>query len=246
MTRRAPATRRPWKRYVLLTLVAVLGLVTWRAVSKLNAVPEWWEANRSFIERLETSEPETLRGLAAAVELRLPREFTRPVGDGDGRRTLAAGFDEVNAWLALKLGTLLKNQGVRIDGLAGAMVTERDGRLVAAVSQDLAGSFRVVSFFFDVTDAVNDAGQATGEPAFRLAEVRAGEQSVPLSLLARFADVDRIADPQIRAMVERAAAGESVGPLLLPVDAHRTARVKGFTINKSGVEADLEVTYRDR
>jgi len=240
--RRVPARRRPWKRWVLLILLGVFAFFGFRAVQKLRAVPAWWEQNRSF---LETAAPADLERLARAVEVRAPREWTRPVGDGDGDRTLAFGFDEVNAWLALKLERLLRNQGVKLPGLAGAMLTERDGQLVAAVSHDSGKSLRYYSLFFDVTRAVDDTGAQTNEPAFRLDAIRLGDQGLPLSLIARFADPDTIADATLRELVTQLAAGRAVGPLILPVDAHRKARVKGFRVTTTGVELDVQVSYND-
>lgn len=234
--------RRHTGRWVLLILLGVLAVLGFRLVQKARAVPAWVEQNRTF---LEATQPAQLESLAQAIEIRAPREWTRPVGGGDGDRTLAFGFDEVNAWLALKLDRLLRNQGVKLPGLAGAMLTERGGQLVAAVSHDSGKSLRYYSLFFDVTRAVDDTGAQTSEPAFRLAAIRLGDQGLPLSLISRFADPDTIADASLRKLVSQLAAGEAVGPLILPVDAHRKARVKGFRVTETGVELDVQVSYND-
>ncbi len=234
--------RRPWKRWVLFVLLGLFAFSGFRAVQKLRAAPTWWEQNRSF---LETAPPADLERLAKAVQVRAPREWTRPVGQGDGQRTLGFGFDEINAWLALKLTPLLRNQGVRLPSLAGAMITERDGQLVAAVSQDNGKALRVYSLFFEVTRAIDATGAQTSEPAFRLDAIRLGNQGLPLALIAQFADPSSIKDPTLRELFTQLAAGEAVGPLILPVDAHRKARIQGFRVTEAGVELDVAVSYND-
>ena len=234
--------RRPWKRWVLLILLGAFAFFGFRAVQKLRAVPSWWEQNQSF---LDSAPPADLERLAQAVEVRAPREWTRPVGGGDGDRTLAFGFDEVNAWLAIRLDRLLKNQGVALPGLAGAMLAERDGQLVASISQDSGQSLRYYSLFFDVTRAVDATGAQTKEPAFRLDAIRLGDQGLPLSLISKFADPDTIGDAALRKIITQFAAGKAVGPLILPVDAHRKARVKDFRVTETGVELDVQVSYND-
>lgn len=234
--------RRPWKRWVIVVLLGVLAFVGFRALKKIRAVPDWVEQNQSF---LHVTEPEDLERLAKAIEIRTPREWTRPVGGGDGNRTVPFAFDEVNAWLALRLDRVLRNQGVKLPGLGGAMLTERDGQLVAAVSHDNGGKLRFYSLFFEVLRAIDDTGAQTQEPAFRLSAIRLGEQSLPLSLIASFIDPTKIKDPVFRDILAELAAGRAVGPLILPVDAHRKARIKAFRVTETGIELDMHVSYND-
>lgn len=227
---------------MLVVLLGVFAVIGFRAVQKIRAVPDWVEQNQSF---LTVTEPKDLERLAKAIEVRTPREWTRPVGSGDGNRTVPFAFDEVNAWLALRLDRVLRNQGISFSGLGGAMLTELDGQLVTTVSHDSGGRLRFYSVFFEVIRAVNDTGAQTQEPAFRLSAIRLGEQSLPLSLISGFIDVTKVKDPVFRDMITDLAAGRAVGPLVLPVDAHRKARIKGFRVTQTGIELDMHVSYND-
>ncbi|MEE9405121.1 MAG: hypothetical protein V3V20_09520 [Algisphaera sp.] len=235
--------RRHWKRWVLLALFLAVAFFAVRLFQKISAVPAWWQQNQSF---LETTQPDELERIARAIEVRAPREWTRPVGQGDGDRTLTFGFDEINAWLALRMNSLLKNQGLDIPDLAGAMFTERDGQLVVAISHDNGKLFQVISVFFEVGNVLADDGDGTPEPTFRIQTIRGGEQNLPLSLIAKIIKPDRIKDPSRKALAQQLIDGQAIGPLILPVDSHRNARIHGFRVTETGIQVDLHVNYTQK
>ena len=116
---------------------------------RVRAEPEHWEEQQAVRQRVA---PEEMAELAASVEARLPSEWSRPIGSGDGVRQMRVGYDEVNAWLAVRLPQLLENQGgaaAAAAALGDVMLAERDGHLVLAFRYTLpGGGSDVASLYF--------------------------------------------------------------------------------------------------
>ena len=232
--------RRRWKRWAALAAGVVLlvagAWVAW-SVMRVQAVPEHWEEHRAFIERTPALD---LERLSRALELDVPRAWTRPVGEGDGVRTVRLPLDQVNAWLAVRLEDYLANQGRSLpEGLGGVMLAGRDGKLVAAAEYTGGPASQIISATFAAEPVREDEGPA----AVRLEGVAAGRQPLPSRWLAdRIAGMDIESEP-LREALETIAAGEAIRPVTLPVDAYREAELLGVDVTPEAVELTVRVRY---
>lgn len=247
-SKRPGKRRRRWAWRVLLLLTLVFGALVGRAIIQLRATPDYWQQNRAFIE--QTPEPELTR-LAKNVEARLPSEWTRPVGDGDGIKTIRVNFDEVNAWLAVRLPSYLDNQGVTLPREVGQfMLTQRDGRLVVAFDYE-SQTFgpRIASVFFKLRppppESFADAAGTQGQPmAVGIRYARAGEQNLPVKYLTKMLrDQPRFSDPAWREVLDALGRREFVAVPPLPVDDHRRATVLNVEVQPEGVDVTVRVQY---
>jgi hypothetical protein len=223
----------------LLVLLVVFGLLAIRAVQQVRATPDYWQDQRAFLE--QTPAPQ-LQQMASDVEVRLPREWTRPIGRGSGRRQIRVQFDEINAWLAFRLSDYLDNQQIELPREIGQVIlTQRDGELVAAfdyTSSQLGQ--RIASVFFSVENPPADAADLT--VAVGISRAAAGQQKLPLRLLFdAVRDREGFDDPSIRAVLDELAAGRAVPLPPLPVDAYREAVVRGVTVEPLAVVLDVQV-----
>ena len=250
-----PRSRRRAAWAVLGLLVLVLAGLVVRLVWQAAAAPAYWDDHRVFLA--QTPEPE-LQAMAARVEQRLPGRWTAPIGGGDGVRQLRADFDEVNAWLAMRLESYLANQGlVRPAGLGPVMVREQDGQLVAAFEYDWGRwGKRVVSLRFafePVSKAVPDDGGEGGSAAsdaplgVRLTSASLGRRSLPLKVV--LSGLRRLPGAGSEAAAGAIAAweqGEAVPLPTLPVDASRQASVTRVRVEPEGVAVTARARFRER
>ena len=265
-----PRSRRRAAWAVLGLLVLVLAGLVVRLVWQAAAAPAYWDDHRVFLA--QTPEPE-LQAMAARVEQRLPGRWTAPIGGGDGVRQLRADFDEVNAWLAMRLESYLANQGlVRPAGLGPVMVREQDGQLVAAFEYDWGRwGKRVVSLRFafePVSQAAADdgGGDGVGEGGsdrsvggeggsaaseaplgVRLTSASLGRRSLPLKVV--LSGLRRLPGAGSEAAAGAIAAweqGEAVPLPTLPVDASRQASVTRVRVEPEGVSVTARARFRER
>jgi len=229
--------RRRWAWGLLGVLLVVLGVFVARAVVLLGSTPDYWQDNQAFLEA--TPEPE-LAQIAKRVESRLPSEWSRPIGDGDGVRTIRINFDEVNAWLVMRLPSFLKNQNLAMpESIGQVMFTQRSGELVLAFDYESEefGS-RIASVFFKFQ-------QRDNQPVMvGIRTVRAGEQWLPTRyLFDPIRHQPRLQDPQAQANITAIIKGQAVALPALPVDRHRQATVLGIDIQPEGIDLTLHVQY---
>ncbi|MEM8738788.1 MAG: hypothetical protein AAGG38_09975 [Planctomycetota bacterium] len=239
---RAPkrrGSRRRWGWLVLGVLLGVLGALVVRAVVLVRATPDYWESNRMF---LDATPGEELESLAREVETRLPREWTYPIGTGDGVRKIRVYFDEANAWLALRMGAYLANQGVALPEAVGqVMLTQRDGALVLAFNYESSAlGSRVASVFFGFERG------ADGTLGAGVVSARAGEQRLGVKqLVSAVADRARLEDPGAQEALVRLGRGERLPLPRFRVDDRRWAEVLAVEVQPQWVEVTLHVAFDD-
>lgn len=231
--------------YILGILVVTLGFSLGRAAMLVRATPDYWEDNRSFLD--ETPEAE-LGEIAQAVESRLPTEWTRPIGQGDGLRTIRVHYDEVNAWLAVRMPEYLNNQKIELPREIGQfMVTQRDGDLVVAFdyeSKRFGPRIASVFFQFQSQSAEQDLSRASVPLQGRIRRVRAGEQNLPVTYLTRLmAENYRPDDEVVQKAIAALGRYQFVDLPSLPVDEHRQAQIMGIEVLPQAVDVIVQVRY---
>ena len=231
--------RRRWGCAVLLVLLLILALLIGRLVMQLTATPEYWQTNRDFLDK---TPPPQLAQMAREVETRLPSEWTQPIGEGSGERKVRVQFDEVNAWLALRLPQYLENQDLKLPRQIGqTMLSQRDGELVLAfdyVSPNWGQ--RIASIFVSLA-------QPEGKPVqLGISRARAGEQNLPLKYIFNaLREVQAFREPPASTVLDRLSKGEKIELPPLPVDDHREAVVRGIEVTPLWIEVDLLVRFTD-
>lgn len=232
--------RKRWAGYVLLGLIVVLGFFVVRAALLVRATPTYWQENQAFLR--DTPAPD-LQHFAQDIQSRTLREWSYPIGDGDGIRTVRYNFDEVNAWLATRLKPLLRNQNVELPSEIGEfMLTQRDGQLVLAFDYE-SETFgpRIASLVFRFQDQEGEAVSTAIKSA------RAGEQPLPVGyLIDRVADQPRLDDVGIQELLQRIANKQFVALPPIPVDDHREATVLGIEVRPEGVDLLIRVAYHKK
>lgn len=222
---------------VLVLLVMVLVALVARLYTQWHSEPEYWQAHRSFIET--TSEPK-LTELAAGVQLRAPSEWTRPIGEGDGVRTMRFNFDEINAWLAVYLDDWLANQNTgRPDGVGDVMMSQRDGELVVAFDYESDNIDGIVSVFL--------AGEAEPDALkMGIDQVRIGRLKLLRStVIDKLAEASFFESEENAELIQQLKDNQPIGPLILPVDGSRQARLLGLDVRPEGFDLTVRVEYTD-
>lgn len=231
--------RRRWAGWVLLILIVVLGFFVVRAALRLGATPSYWTDHQTFLR--DTPEQD-IQHLAKDIQSRTLREWSYPIGDGDGVRTVRYQFDEVNAWLATRLRPMLENQNLTLpDEIGQFMLTQRDGELVLAFdyrSEALGQRIASLYFMFRPTD------DGTLSAAIRAA--KAGEQALGVRyLVGAVADQPALDDPDMQDLLYRIGERRFVALPPIPVDDHRHATVLGIAIAPQGVDLTIRVAYNE-
>jgi len=232
--------RRRWTGGILLFLIVVLGFFVVRVALRLSATPDYWEAHQSFLA--DTPEPQ-LEHLAQDIQSRTLREWSYPIGDGDGIRTVRYPFDEINAWLATRLKPLMRNQNLSLPAEVGEfMLTQRDGQLVLAFDYESRTlGPRIASLYFEFKTEDDQPAAA------KIQSARAGEQRLILGYLVQpIAEQPSLADPEIQATLKKIAKRQFIDLPPIPVDDHREAQVLGVQIDPAGIDLLIQVSYHDR
>lgn len=232
-----PSRRRRITVWVLILLVAALIGLLARVYKQWHTEPTYWQAHRSFIAT--TSEPR-LTQLADGVQLRAPSEWTRPIGAGDGVRTLRFNFDEINAWLAVRLDDWLANQNSeRPSGVGEVMMSQRDGQLVVAFDYESDNIDGIVSVFLGIEQ----------EPeALRMGidQVRIGQFKLSRStVIDKLAEASFFESEENAKLIDELRDDGAIGPLILPVDGTRQARLLGLEVRPEGFDLKVRVEYTD-
>ncbi|MEM9418305.1 MAG: hypothetical protein AAGA25_04505 [Planctomycetota bacterium] len=231
--------RRHWRGYLLLGLIVVLGFVLIRTAWLVRATPTYWEEHQTFI--LDTPEQD-LQTLAQDIQSKTLREWSYPIGEGDGLRTVRYNFDEVNAWLATRLRPLMKNQNMTMPKEIGeVMLTQRDGELVLAFdyeSQKLGTRIASVNFRFRPEE---------GQPlAAAIASAKAGEQRLYVKyLIDRLAKQPRLSDDASQQLLKRVGQKQFVTLPPIPVDDQRYATILDIDIQPEGVDLTIQVAFNE-
>ncbi len=228
----------------MLLVAGVLTAFAWQS----GAAPEHWQAHENFLA--ETS-PQQLESLAWEVERRLPGQWTHPIGAGNGVRELTVTFDELNAWLAVRLDDYLANQGTEWPaGVSGLMLAGQEGQLLLAGKYDSPRwGDRVISIFLQFVNgseplaatprASDDPIVATGPQAavrVSLMGARLGRQGLPRSMvIGALAQWPAAHDAVGQAHLDAWRVGEAVPLPPLPVDSSREAVIENIRVEAEGI-----------
>jgi len=231
--------RKRRSRLILLGLTVILVALIARGLFLWRSEPAHWQEHRNF---LQTTPREQINLLANSVQLRAPSEWSRPIGNGDGLRTLSFTFDEINAWLAVRLDEWLANQNAsRPEGVGDTMLSQREGQLVIAFDYTSENVQGIISVFLDITHH-NDTAH------LGISHVTNGRLPLPKSaVLNAIRDSKAIKDDPESAQILNALAQEGhVGPLLLPIgDGNRQAQLLDLTVRPEGFDIKVHVHFID-
>ncbi|MEM1107289.1 MAG: hypothetical protein AAGH99_01205 [Planctomycetota bacterium] len=223
--------------YVVLLAISLIGFFVVRAAWRLQATPAYWEQHQSFIT--ETTEQD-LEKMAQGIQSRTLREWSYPIGDGDGVRTVRYHFDEINAWLATRLRPLLKNQNLELPPQIGEFIlAEREGQLVLAFDYESSSvGNRIASVRFGFR------GDGESPLAGRVRWFGAGEQRLPLrQVVAQFEDQPALQDEEIQTLLDKISRREFIELPPIPVDDHREATVLGLELTPTGIDLLIRIAY---
>ena len=240
---------------VVGALLIVGATVAVQAWNLWRSEPDHWADYRNFID--QRSEPE-LQQLADHIEHAvLPqwpapinpnaRQFTSGGGDDPNRRTIRATYEQINAWLAVKLERYLRNQGTTMPEEVGAVaVATRDGQVVISLDLDSPELQQVLSLHLDFIDAaaLRAAGDAEAEDGtyLRVDRISGGRLRLPMKqVIAQLRRQWPTDDPGMAAILDAVAEGRPVGPIVLPVDGHRQARLLAVDPGARELAVDIRV-----
>ncbi|MBB6431312.1 hypothetical protein [Algisphaera agarilytica] len=233
------ARRRSWRGYVLLGLILVLGVALIRMAWLVRATPAYWQDHQAFL--IETPEQD-LQNLAADIQSKTLREWSYPIGEGDGLRTVRYNFDEINAWLATRLRPLMKNQNIAMpDEIGEVMLTQRSGDLVLAFDyQSGTLGTRIASFYFRFESE-------NGQPlSAAIASAKAGEQPLLVKhLIHRLSKQPRFSDEQTQKTLARLGQKKLVPLPPIPVDDNRSATILDIDIQPEGIDLTIQVAFHE-
>jgi len=217
----------------LALAIGVLGVayVLW------SSKPAHWKRNQEF---LASQDNETLLRMATTLEQRIIAAVSDPNSNGETseERVVPMTTDEVNAWLYLKLGTLLTNQNMSMPPeVSEPMIAANDQRLVLAFRYQTDRVDQIVSSEFKLT--IQPDGMAT----VKIDGASAGNLPVPLSIatsgISRKHKPNQAASPKgTRDLVESLMSGYSFDPTW-EIDHARQVRLIGYRLTPQGIEADI-------
>jgi hypothetical protein len=244
------------RRRVFLILLVLLLLVTlggYGLFRQWTAVPDLFADADARLRAIP--EPQRLE-LARQIEMRVPTQVSRRLQpDEDGSRRLEASFEEINAWLNLRLEKYLNNQGIAWpEGVNAVLVAEQDGQLVVAADVDLPQLRQIVSVFFEIVEVdpervaqdSQDADADADPPslAIRIARITAGRVPLPRARLAALVreQLGPAAQREDLAELLDALATDQAVPIPeLKIDAVRRGSVRSLELSPRGVVGDLRI-----
>ncbi len=241
----------------MLLVLLVLTAGAFVLYRQWTAEPTHWVQQQRFLQDTPRAQ---LDDLAKQVEMRLPTEYTRRIEPGtDGLRTLDASFEEINAWLGVRLEKYLANQGVTLpDGVGAILVAPRDGQIVVAADVDLPQLRQIVSVYFEVLPpeeldpASKDrpADQAETAPwSVRVSRMTAGNVPLPAGRLVQLIrdelDEETLSRESVREVLDAVSEGRPIPLPRLKVDEVRRAEVRDFALDDAGVRATIRVSRED-
>ena len=243
----------------LAIVAATLGVQAWNL---WRGEPDHWAAYRSFIAG--RSEPE-LTELANHIEHAVLPQWSAPIDPNarmfdtradeprrPGQRTISASYEQINAWLAVKLERYLRNQGAAMpDEVRAVAVAQREGQLVVSLDVDSPDLKQILSAHLRFIDA--DDLRAAGDDAaedgtyLRVDRIVGGRLRLPTGqLINQLRQRLPTDDPGLIAILDAVAGDKPVGPIVLPVDGRRRARLLSVDPGDRQLSVDIQVFDPDR
>lgn len=235
--RRLPRTT--WGRVQLgmlgvVTLVLLVAIIIY-AVSRMT--PSYWKHN----ERLLASDNATLLQLANTFEQRALRDLSGSQEELAATRTVHVAFEEINAWLNIKLEDYLANRKQHLPPeIRHLMLAGQDGKLILAFEYNTPQLKQIISI------EVKPIFEASGNRfRLQLMGARAGVLPLPVETLRE------------RASEQSAAARDKIDKIfdLLgnrwleavqhhPGDARQNLRLTGVMVSEKGLDLTLRAEPR--
>jgi len=215
---------------VLAFLFCIAGLwIVWQ----WNRKPACWREH----DRLKQMPVETVERMADRIENRMLSEVSQVGRNGD-TATIVLPFEDVNAWLMMKLDDWAANQEIVIPKpLGDFVVASRGDRPVVAFALETEEVSQVFSVTFDVRLP------APGKLVVQIDSVHAGRLPIPVDAVLKHL---RKSVPQhVLEPLEKLAEGEPFEAVVdHPGNAAKCLRVVGLDVADKGVAIALKAEPR--
>lgn len=211
---------------VIIVLVLVL-LLLWK-----NR-PDYWTHNRQLL----ASDNATLQQLAGGLEQRTLRDLSGTPEDTSTTRTLHLSFDEVNAWINVKLEDYLANRNIRLPRqIRHPMVAGKPGRMIVAFEYESGSVSQVMSFELEPVFS-----QDRRQFRVKLRKARAGALPLPIRTLRnQVAKQSPQAASQLDELFDAMENRWMEAVQNHPGDARMNLRLTNIVIDEQGLELTLQ------
>lgn len=233
LLRRLPKTL--WGRIQLgvLATVTVLILLSWIISMMLGNEPAYWKRN----QKLMASDNATLLQLANTFEQRALRDLSGSPGQALPRRTLHVDFQEVNAWLKIKLEDYLSNRRIQLPSqIHQPMLAGEKGKLILAFEYRSPRVNQIISV--ELQPIFQDDGQRF---RLQLGTIRAGVIPLPLQTIrSQIASQSPQAAQQLDQLLAQLGDTWHEAIQRHPGDARMNLRLVGVDIDSQGIDLVLQ------
>lgn len=218
---------------VVLALAIVFCLAGLWIVWQWNRKPACWREH----DRLEQMPAEAVERIADRIESQVLSEVSQ-VGRNGNPATIVLPFEDVNAWLMMKLDDWALNQQITIPKpLGDFVIASRGNKPVVAFALETEEVSQIFSVAFDVRLP------APGKLVVQIDSVHAGRLPIPIQAVLKHM---RKSVPQhALEPLEKLARGEPFEAVVdHPGNTGKSLRVVGFNVDARGVAVTLEAEPR--
>lgn len=218
---------------VVLAIAIVFCLAGLWIVWQWNRKPACWSEH----DRLKQMPAETVERMAKQIENRMLSEVSQIGRNGD-TTTIVVPFEDVNAWLMVKLDDWAANQEIAIPKpLGDFVVASESDKPVIAFALETEELSQVFSVAFDVRLP------APGKLVVQIDSVHAGRLPIPVQAVLEHL---RKSVPQnVLEPLEKLADGEPFEAVVdHPGNTGKNLRVVGFDVDARGVAVALKAEPR--
>jgi len=208
----------------------VLGLVL---LILWKSRPDYWHHNRQLL----AADNATLQQLASSLEQQMLRDLSGSPQDTSTTRTLRLSFDQINAWLNVKLEDYLANRNLKLPReVSHIMLAGEEDVLIVAFEYDNGSVSQVMSFRIQPRFATDGR-----QFQLKLLGVKAGALPLPIkSLRDRVARQSPQAGQQMDSVLETLDGKWLEAVQFHPGDARQNLRLTGIRINEEGMDLTLQ------
>jgi hypothetical protein len=231
--KRLPRTTRGRIVLALCSLAVVVLMVIFTLLFISRLTPSYWQRN----EKLLASDNATLLQLSNQFEQQALRDLSGSQDEpASTTRTIHVSFEQLNAWLSIKLEDFLANRKMKLPPqIRHPMLAGEEGYLVVAFDYHTDHVDQVISLRLE--PVFDDTGKRF---RLQLLGARAGVLPLPVDTLRK-----RLSDqsPQIKAKIDKVF--DMLGSQWLeavqhhPGDARQNLRLTGIHITEEGLDLTL-------
>lgn len=231
--RRLPKTLAGRIQLGILATVTLAILIGVLVTMLLGSEPGYWKRN----QKLLASDNATLLQLANTFEQRALRDLSGSPGQALPRRTVHVDFQEINAWLNIKLEDYLTNRGIKLPPqIHQPMLAGEEGMLILAFEYRTPRMSQIISV--ELHPIFQEDGQRF---RLKLGRIRAGSIPLPLqSIRNQIASQSPQAAQQLDQIL--ALLGDQWHEAIQrhPGDARLNLRLVGVDITPQGIDLQLQ------